>query len=306
MSNDSILQVETAPIVLFVYNRPAHTRRTLEALCRNHLADRSVLYVYCDGAKPGASGSDLEQIATVRQSVRECGWPGALKIIERDANSGLAHSVITGVTEVIGRHGKVIVLEDDLVTSPSFLEYMNYGLHRFAGHGEVGSINASWLHERIAPLLPGYFFLNSCDCWGWATWKDRWELFETDGKKLLEALHGDEVALKRFEPEWMDILEAQIAGKVSSWHVRWLATCILHRKIGLFSRQSYLANIGLDDSGTHRHTAAQKEMKRLRQDVDYHYLDAMKTRHNPYAERMVSLSRATQRLGSRIKDKFSI
>lgn len=306
MTGTRTLQVETAPIVLFVYNRPAHTRRTLDALCRNVLADRSVLYVYCDGPKSNASGPELEKISAVRRTVRESGWPGTLHITDRETNHGLAQSVIAGVTEVTDRHDKIIVLEDDLVSSPYFLEYMNYGLHRFAGHSEVGSINASWLHEGIASMLPGYFFLNSCDCWGWATWKGRGRLFEPDGNKLLKALQADKVALKRFEPEWMDILEAQIAGRVNSWHVRWLASCILHRKIGLFSRRSYLANIVLDDSGTHRHTTAQKEMKTLRQNVDYDFLIAMKVKHNAYAERLVSLSRAGQRLSSRFKDKLSI
>ena len=177
-----------SPIVLFVYNRPWHTRQTLEALRKNHLADQSILYVYADGPKQQSFDEDLEKIKEVRSIVRDKKWCKEVVIIESSENKGLAGSILNGVTEVINKHGRAIVLEDDIVTSPGFLQYMNDSLNIYAEKKKVMHISA------YSPLLwvksQDTFFSRLSHCWGWATWKSRWNKLEIDSEGYLEKLQN--------------------------------------------------------------------------------------------------------------------
>lgn len=155
-----------APIALFVYNRPMHTRQTVEALLANELAAESDLIIFADGAK---SGKDADAVQEVREYIHSISGFKSIKINEQDTNQGLANSVIAGVTEVVNESGRIIVLEDDMVTSPYFLNYMNDSLEMYKDEDKVISI-----HGYMYPVkekLPETFFLQGADCWGWATWK---------------------------------------------------------------------------------------------------------------------------------------
>ena len=126
-----------APVALFVYNRPDHTRQTLEALARNRGAETTTLYVFSDGPKPNASAEERQRIAVTRQLVCSQPWVRNIILVESDANRGLADSIVAGVQRVLAEHGRVIVLEDDIVTSPGFLEFMNRGLELYADDEKV-------------------------------------------------------------------------------------------------------------------------------------------------------------------------
>lgn len=171
-----------APIVLFVYNRPWHTRKTIGALIKNNLAKESELIIYSDAAKTSEVEKDVMEVRRFIHSI--IGFK-AVQIIERSKNWGLANSIIDGVCSVVNKYGKIIVLEDDLVTSPYFLNFMNEALNHYENNNEVISI-----HGYVYPIdnLPETFFLKGADCWGWATWKEGWALFESDGMKLLDNL----------------------------------------------------------------------------------------------------------------------
>lgn len=240
-----------APIVLFVYNRLNHTRQTLEALQKNDLASKSELIIYSDSAK---NKNDLDKVAKVREYIKNI--DGFKKIIIRKAkkNIGLANSIINGVTKVVNEYGKIIVLEDDLVTSRFFLRFMNEALVAYKDEPRVASI-----HGYIYPIknLPETFFIKGADCWGWATWNNKWSIFESDGKKLL-----DNVKKKNLEREinfndsynYTKMLKDQIMGKNDSWAIRWYVSAFLKNMITLYPGQSYVQNIGFDNEGTHTKT----------------------------------------------------
>ena len=173
-----------APIALFVYNRPFTLQKTLDALLKNELAKESTIIIYCDGPKPNASREDLQKIEDVRRIVNNIEGFKQKIIKASSENKGLANSIINGVTECVNEYGKVIVLEDDLITSPFFLNYMNEALEKYNNESKVLSIGACnfWANSK---QIPEYFFMPQPDCYGWATWKDRWDLFETDASKLL-------------------------------------------------------------------------------------------------------------------------
>ena len=171
-----------APIVLFTYDRLWHTQKTSEALKNNELASKSELIIYVDGAK---NKSVYKSVSQVRDYVETVDGFKKVTIISRDKNWGLADSIIDGVTAIINQYGRVIVLEDDLVTSRFFLRYMNEALNLYENDNQVASI-----HGYIYPIsnLPETFFIKGADCWGWATWKNVWCYFESDGALLLDKL----------------------------------------------------------------------------------------------------------------------
>ncbi len=236
-----------APIVLFTYNRPRHTRQTIEALLKNAEAVNSNLIVFSDGPK---RAEDEAKVAEIRKYLRTIRGFKSVCIIERERNFGLAANIISGVTKVVNEYGKVIVLEDDLVTSPWFLRYMNEGLDRFETNDRVISI-----HGYCYPVsgLPKAFFLKGADCWGWATWKQKWALFEEDGRKLLGELKRKQL-LDRFDfyggYPFSRMLRDQIKGKNQSWAVRWYASALVHDKLTLYPGKTLVRHIGAD-SGTH-------------------------------------------------------
>jgi hypothetical protein len=240
--------MKLAPIALFVYNRPWHTRQTIEALQKNILASESDLIVFSDGPKD--SKKDRGDIAKVREYIKNITGFRSVKIIKKEYNLGLADSIISGVNEIINECGKIIVLEDDMVSSRFFLKYMNKSLDLYEHEDEVISI-----HGYIYPIetkMPETFFLKGADCWGWATWKRGWDLFESDGKKLLKELE-DKKLTKEFDFSgaypYTRMLKDQTNGKNNSWAIRWYASAFLKNKLTLYPGKSLINNIGLDGSG---------------------------------------------------------
>jgi hypothetical protein len=243
------LASELAPIVLFVYNRPKHARLTIEALQKNLLVSESELFIYSDGPK---RESDREVVDEIRQYLAAVDGFTRITIIKREQNMGLANSIISGVSEVLSRYGKIIVLEDDMITSPYFLRYMNEALELYEHEERVISV-----HGYLYPVqerLPETFFLKGADCWGWGTWKRGWDLFESDGTKLFKELKARRLE-QRFDfngtYDYIKMLKGQASGKNDSWAVRWYASALLNDRLTLFPGHSLVQNIGTDKSGIH-------------------------------------------------------
>ena len=242
-----------APLALFCYRRPEHLRTTLRSLARNPEASQSALIAFCDGPK-SSDPQLLEAIAAVQKVLREFESAfQSLEIVKRETNYGLAKNIIHGVTDVVNRYGRVIVIEDDLLCSPGFLKYLNDGLTLYADDAAVASI-----HAYVVPLArgeyPETFFLRGADCWGWATWKRAWEEFRADGAALLEELESGGLK-RRFDLdgtyEYTAMLREQVAGRNNSCAIRWHASAFLANRLTLYPGRSLVQNIGLDGSGTH-------------------------------------------------------
>lgn len=239
----------TAPVILFVYNRLLHTQRVITALKENPLSADSELYIYADAAKD-AGAADL--VDRLRNYLPTISGFKKVHICLRETNLGVDENTIQGVTEVINIHGKAIVLEDDLVTSPWFLKYMNEALHFYEHQDKVASI-----HGYVYPVqqkLKEVFFLKGADCWGWATWKRAWDLFERDGAKLRDSITAQGLQ-KEFDFDntypYFKALKEQAAGNTTHWDIRWYASAFLAEKLTLYPGQSLVNNIGHDTSGTH-------------------------------------------------------
>ena len=238
-----------APLALFVYNRLEHTRRTVESLRANEYASESDLFIFADA---GRDARDASEVAAVREFVRAIGGFRSLTVFEREKNLGLAASIIGGVSEVLRKRDRVIVVEDDLVTSPFFLRYMNEALEYYEADDRVASIHG-YVYPTQLPL-PETFFLRGADCWGWATWRRGWAVFNPDGRELLSGLRKADAA-REFDFDgafqYTSMLQDQIRGANNSWAIRWYASAFLKNKLTLYPGRSLVANIGTDASGTH-------------------------------------------------------
>src|SRR5882672_4667784 len=243
------LLMNMAPIILFVYNRREHVSQTIQALQRNDLARDSDLFIFSDAPK---NEDAVPMVEEVRTYIRDIGGFKSIQIVERGKNYGLAKNIIDGVTTIVDQYGRVIVLEDDIVISPYFLRYMNDALRVYESEERVISI-----HGYTYPVkgsLPETFFLRGADCWGWATWKRGWDIFEPDGEKLMHDLERKKLK-RRFDLNgaysFTRMLDEQIHGKNDSWAILWYASALARGKFTLYPGRSLVQNIGTDGSGTH-------------------------------------------------------
>lgn len=236
-----------APVALFAYKRLDHLKKTVDSLRENHLAAQVDLHIYCDGPRTKA---DRQEVSAVRQYVQGIDGFRSVRLVMRDQNLGLAASIIAGVTELLSSHGRVIVLEDDMETSPWFLEYMNDMLEMYEDEKTVASIHG---YALPAADLPDYYFMRGADCWGWATWSDRWQYFEADSAVLLRRLREQKLldAFNSYGFRPLHLLTKQVAGEIDSWYIRWHAAVFLAGKLTLHPGRSFIRNIGTDGSGTH-------------------------------------------------------
>jgi hypothetical protein len=239
----------TAPVALFVYNRPDHLSRVAAALAANAGAAETLLYVFIDAARTDAAAP---QVAEVRARARQLRGFASVQVVEQPTNLGVARSIMQGVTRLTAEHGRAIVLEDDLLPAPHFLGYMNAGLRMYAPDERVISIHAYCYPVR--ERLPDTFFLRGADCWGWATWKRGWDLFEPDGRKLLDALARRGLT-REFDfggsYGYTQMLRDCIEGRNDSWAIRWYASAFLQDRLTLYPGSSQVQNIGADGSGMH-------------------------------------------------------
>jgi len=238
-----------APIALFVYNRPEHTRRTISYLQKNLLAEDSRLFIYADAAKNDIDKTKVEQ---VRQLIKQVTGFKSVKIITRTQNLGLADSIISGVTELVNQYGKVIVFEDDMLSSPYTLEYFNEALAKYQNEEKVMHIGA-YMYNIENENLDETFFFRAATSWGWATWDRAWKEFEPDVDVLLKQF--DSKKINQFSIEgtmnfWKQ-LEGFKTGKNNSWAIRWYASIFLKGGLTLNPSTSLIHNIGNDGSGVH-------------------------------------------------------
>jgi len=236
-----------APIVLFVYNRPWHTKQTVEALLKNTYASESELFIFSDGPK---NENATEKVNEVRNYIKSISGFKSINITESSANKGLADSIVEGVTDIVNRYGKIIVLEDDIVTSPGFLKYMNDALTLYEMDEKV--MHISGFIFPVKQKLPITFFYNSTSCWGWGTWARAWRYYNNNTSLLLDKINSVKM-IHQFNIEGSyDFLSHLIEnenGKMKTWAVKWYASVFLNNGLSLHPYPSLVNNIGIDGNG---------------------------------------------------------
>lgn len=240
-----------APIILFVYNRLEHTQRTIDNLKKNYLSDESEIFIFSDGPK---NESDAENVLKVREYLKTVNGFKSINFINSHENKGLAKSVIDGVSKIIDKYGKVIVLEDDLVTSKYFLKYMNEALDLYQNNMNIWSISGYTPNIDIPESYEEEVYLIKRGAsWGWATWKDRWDMNDWEIKDYFEFKKNKKMK-KEFNlagDDMSPMLDDQMEGRINSWAIRWVYNQFKNNMWTVYPTKSLVKNIGNDLSGTH-------------------------------------------------------
>lgn len=279
-----------APIAFFAFNRPEHTRRALEALRGNPLARETTIYAFCDGPRADESDGGHRAISEVRRAIEEVSWSKQLVLRFRDANAGLLSSLLSGIGEVVAEHDEVIVVEDDMLPSPGFLEYLNEALSLYRGHEEVMHVSAYSPLWEVPPWYEEttFFFNHTYVGWGWATWKRAWDRLSTDGHDLRRRLDG---AVPRSYANIDDTYEIYWAlkhldnGNSQDWNCYWNASIMASGGFCLHPVASLADNIGFDGSGTQ---CAAGEESMLRPVVERLEIRPIPVREDPRLRRLIT------------------
>ena len=238
------------PVAVFSYNRPDHTRRTLEALSKCHRVNECDVFLFSDGAKNDAAYLD---VSATRKVLHE--WSNQLnaQIIEQPQNIGLAKSIVSGVTSLCEKYGRVVVIEDDLVVSPDFLHYMIESLNRYTDEEQIMQVGGFTL---CAPsdLSTDCFFLPVTTTWGWGTWQRAWQKFSWEPFDL-DVAKTDIEWKKRFTVNmscsYLSMLEDRLAQKNDSWGILWWYAVSRNKGLVAYPAKSLVWNGGFDGSGIH-------------------------------------------------------
>jgi hypothetical protein len=244
-----------APIALFAYRRPSHTKRVLDALARCPEFRESALHIYCDGPRDPHTARAVEEVRAVAQA-----FDHSHKVIRcAEHNQGLANSIVSGVTELCESFGRVIVVEDDVLVSPAFLTYMNRALDAYSDNARVMTVNG-YVYGRL-PLNGDSraSFIPFTHPWGWATWHRAWRRYDASAAHWHQ-LRTDRELAQRFNLDdaetFTTMLFDQMEGRLDSWWIRWYYTTFRNEGLGLFPPRSLVRSIGLDETATHGRLAA--------------------------------------------------
>ena len=232
-----------APIALFTYARPSHTRRVREGI---RATGTPLLYVFSDGPR---SEADAPRVEETRQIIQDVDW-AEVKFFPREQNAGLARSIIEGVSRVLQDHDRVMVLEDDCVPEKDYYRVMGQLLQEFEAEPRVMSLSGYGFPMKIPPNYPYTHFTSyRGSTWGWATWKDRWQQYEPDTKALLQKLKSDELITEKLGPDAAGFIRAQVERGLDIWSPGWLLLPLFTDQVTLWPTRSLVSNIGFDESG---------------------------------------------------------
>ena len=253
-----------APIVIFVYNRADHFIQTYNALAACKEAKKSELFIFSDGTKSEAGAAKVNEVRAAVAAVKNSGDFRSVTVTESPVNKGLAASVIAGVTEVINKYGKVIVVEDDCAVSPLFLGYMNNALDFYENNKKIGSIAGYTPMLNLPDDYKRDVFAAYRSCsWTWATWKDRWEGIDWELKDIKDFYKSPKL-IRKLNSNGSDRfmrLYRQTKGNGSSWSVRFGAHLVKNDLLTVYPRYSYNSNIGCDESGVHSKSDDAEKMR---------------------------------------------
>ncbi len=262
---------EEIAIVCFAYKRSYHLKKCLESILENKESRELPLIVYVDGAKNKCDENERDKVIEL---VNLTTGFKKIKLKERKTNFGLYLSLTKGISETLETYKKVIVIEDDICVSPFFLKYIIEALSLYQNEKKVASI-----HGYLPPIkeeLPNSFFLKGADCWGWATWDDRWPLFRSDTENMRDEIKKLNLS-KKFNLQngfdYLGMLDDKIDGFNNSWAICWHASCFLKNKLTLHPGKSMVINIGLDNSGENCQPSESFESKLFKKHLNIKKID---------------------------------
>ena len=243
-----------APIVMFVYNRADHFNKTYEALSQCSEAKESDLFIFSDGPKNEEGAKKVNEVREALKKIQNDNSFKSITVFESPENKGLARSVISGVTEIIEKYGRVIVVEDDSVASPCFLRWMNGALDFYCNNKTIGAVSGYAPMLDLPDSYDNDMFVTYRSCSSaWATWADRWQNVDWELEEISD-FYKNPSLIRRLNSNGSDRfirLYRQTKGNGSSWSIRFGAHLVKNNWLTVYPRYSYVQNIGCDESGVH-------------------------------------------------------
>ncbi len=257
--------MKLAPIAFFAFNRPEHTRRVLESFSLNKESSETELHAFIDGPR---NEEDIQKIEEVKKIFKERKWCKALEIHAESKNRGMAPQIISGLTKLCNEKGRVIMLEDDTLVSPYFLDFLNMGLNKYENEEKVMSV-CGYLYPIERCSFESAFMVGG-GYWGWGTWQRAWQYFDPDGNDLLARIEKQKLICKlnvQNSDNKYRMLKRQAKGEISSFAIRWHAVTILRNGLNLFPGRSLVQNIGFDGTGIHTYKSKKYDVELLMRPV---------------------------------------
>lgn len=245
---------EFSPVIIFVYKRVDHLKKTINSLSKNKLSKKTDLYIFSDGPK---FNCELRDVDKVRNFCTKINGFKSVTVFKRKENIGLSRNVVQGVTKILKQKKNAIFLEDDMQCDKYFLDYMNFYLKKFKNENKIACIHGYNYPIKKSKKIPSHFFIKGADCWGWATWSNRWKIYNDNGKYLAEKIKKTKL-IKEFNFNntfnYYQMLLNCINRKNDSWAIKWYASAFLKNKLSLYPKHSLINNIGMDGTGRHSST----------------------------------------------------
>lgn len=241
--------MELSPIGLSVYSRLPHIKKTVTSLSRNKLASESILFIFSDGPQRG----DEEKVRAVRRYLRTISGFKEIHIIERDRNSRVENNR-NGIRRLLDEYGKIIYLEEDIVTAPKFIDFMNKALDFYRNDPRIISVTG---YSPPIILPSGYvkdiYLSLRFSAWGFGIWKDRYDKIKMKIEGY-DNFHKDPKALKRFRmggEDLMELLRLEFEGKIDALDVKIMFQQFQQNLYTLAPARSLVQNTGHDGTGVH-------------------------------------------------------
>ncbi|MEA5026329.1 hypothetical protein SDC9_102703 [bioreactor metagenome] len=244
-----------APLVLFVYNRLEHTKKTILALSQNTIAKKTCLYIYSDAAKNPDSEAKVNRVREYIHSREIEESFMSVTIIEAQQNKGLANSIIEGVSSIISKYKRVIVIEDDNISSKDFLQFMNDCLNKYETNTKIWSIGGfSCVDKFPADYVDDVYIVGRTCSYAWATWENRWNKVDWSVQNYRTSFRFNlpkRILFNKFGNDRSNMLDLQMHSRVNSWAIRFCYAEFEYRMYTVYPKVSRISNIGHDGSGTH-------------------------------------------------------
>jgi len=243
--------MKLAPIALFTFKRLDTLKLTVEALQKNMLASESDLIIFSDAAKKDV---DIAKVTEVRAYIKTITGFNTITVHESPQNKGLANSIIDGVSHILENHETLIVLEDDLLSSPNFLDFMNQALSFYKEDSKVISISGYTLAlPSLKKYSKDYYYGCRASSWGWGIWANRWKNIDWNNEYYNNILTDKKIRqkLNRGGSDMSNMLKKQLNGKIDSWAIRFCYHQSVNDMITVFPTNSKIISIGFGESATH-------------------------------------------------------
>ena len=238
-----------APVILFTYRRLKTLKRTINSLQKNNISNNTQIYIFSDGPK---NSNDYNDVIKVRNYLKKIKNFKQKKIIFRKKNIGLAKNIIDGTTQVLSLKKKAIILEDDILVSENFLEFMNYCLDTFNDNKKIWHINGWNYPIELNATKEDIFYWRGMHCWGWATWSNRWKKFQKNPEKLINSFSKDQKHKFNYDGNtnfWGQI-KRNYDKKIDTWAIFWYASIFKNKGLCVSPKESCTFNIGNDKFAT--------------------------------------------------------